>query len=91
MDTHKWIDKQTKALIDAGVNPVDAARSAKWAIDTMPAGSDPDTWIPTVLDIAENPDDETVLHDTRVAWYADDSIPAKFKRLLDATVVSNGE
>lgn len=84
MDAHKWIDKQTKALIDAGVNPVDAQRSAKWAIDTMPAGADPDTWIPTVLDIAENPDDPAVVQDTRVAWYADESVPAKFKRLLDA-------
>lgn len=90
MDTHKWIDKQTNALIAAGVNPVDAARSAKWTIDTMPQGADPDTWIPTVLDIAENSDDAAVVQDTRVAYYASNDVQPKYKRILDAVEVDNG-
>lgn len=87
MDRQKWADRQVKALIDAGVNPLDAELSAQWVLDTAPADADLDTWIPTVLQIAENPDDPALVQDARVDWYAKEETPAKFKRLLDAKEV----
>jgi hypothetical protein len=83
MAHEKWADLQIAALLEIGVDATDAQRSVKWTLDNLPTGEDPNTWIP---DGHDNTDvsSSAIIHDARVAWYANDAVPARFKRLLDA-------
>jgi len=85
MDNHKWAEREARALIRAGVNPLDAQRSVTWTLQHVPVGVDPATWIPTVDDLYETLDDASV-HDARVAWYA--RTQPRFKRILDARAIN---
>jgi hypothetical protein len=81
---NQWHNAQVAALVDIGVNPLDAERSVSWAIKAAPVDADPATWIPTAHDVSL-PVDQAALMDARIAWYTDK--PAKVKRLLDARTV----
>lgn len=82
-ELQQWADNQIKSLVALGVDAVDAEQSVKWALDNLQDGVEPDAWVPTAKQLEERIDDSDV-HDARVAWYASDSVPSKFKRLLDA-------
>lgn len=81
MDNHKWGEKEIQALIDIGVNPIDAQRSVAWTLQHLPVGDDPATWIPSVDDLYE-PIDSAIIQDA--ATTAFERYPKKFKRLLSA-------
>lgn len=83
MDNTKWAEKETQALIVAGVNPLDAQRSVSWTLANMPPGADPATWIPSLSDL-DTPVDKAAAQDALAAWFA--RAPVKYKRLLSATV-----
>jgi len=83
--THqKWADRQIAALLDLGIDLADAQASVQWALDHLPEGADPDTWIPPAERLERDPAAPESVQDARTAWYASDSVPAKYKRLLDA-------
>lgn len=82
-DLQKWADSQTKTLVALGIDAADAEQSVKWTLDNLPVGMSPDAWIPTPTQLDQRIDDSDV-HAARVAWYADESVPPRFKRLLDA-------
>lgn len=83
-DNGKWAEEQTAALIEAGLNPLDAQQAVQWVLDNAPGAIAPGEWIPTGGDLYEAPDSAEAVHDSRSAWYAADAVPGKFKRLLDA-------
>jgi len=80
----QWADKQVAALIEIGVNPLDAEKSVQWVLTHLPAGEDPATYIFPANALYEDPASDAAISDARADWYAADHIPARFKRLLDA-------
>ena len=82
-ELRKWADGQVQALIDCGVDPLDAENTVKRVLAKLPEGVDPDTWIPPA-DNGEVEITEADVEDARANWYASDAVPAKYKRLLDA-------
>lgn len=88
-DHRKWADEQISALVDIGIDIAEAQRSVNWVLDNLPEGEDPATWIPTAAQL-DTPLDAAAIQDARVDWYAKDSVPPKWKRLLDAKAVDNG-
>lgn len=83
MDNHKWAEREINALIDAGVNPLDAQRSVSWTLNHMPPNADPATWIPAASDL-DTPLDKAAVQDAAAAYFQ--RAPVKYKRLLSATV-----
>lgn len=83
MDNHKWAERETKALINAGVNPLDAERSTAWTLANMPPYVDPSTWIPSISDL-DSIVDKAAVQDGLTVWFA--RVQAKYKRLLSALV-----
>ena len=83
-ELHKWADRQLAALLDLGIDLADAQRSVRWALDHLPEGADPDTWIPPDELLERDPSTPESVQDARTAWYASDAVPPKYKRLLDA-------
>jgi len=83
MSNNAWAESQIKTLIALGFDAADAERTVKWTLENMPPGADPETWVPSAAQLEQRITDADV-HDARVAWYASDSVPPKFKRLLDA-------
>jgi len=84
----RWAERQLRALIDAGWGLADAEIIVALALKYAPE-----------QDLDGPIDPERVLHvsgevtaadvaDARAAWYASDAVPAKWKRLLDATEVA---
>lgn len=82
-NNHKWANAQVKALIEAGVNPLDAQRSATWVLAHVPVGVDLDTWIPATFDMVETLD-KTSEADALSVWFSEAEV--KGKRLLSAGV-----
>ena len=80
----KWADGQIAALLVLGVDLPDAQRSVQWVLDNLPEGADPVTWIPTPEQLYREPSAPENVADARADWYANDGVPAKYKRLLDA-------
>ena len=80
----KWADRQIAALLDLGVDLVDAQRSVQWVLDAMPEDADPDAWVPPAEMLYREPAAAENVQEARAAWYASDGVPAKYKRLLDA-------
>ena len=88
-----WAEQQKSALIDAGVNPLDAERAVQWVVDNLPSGEDPDTWIPAqrVVTDAVTAAEQESISDAKASWYADDSVPQRQRMLLDAMPVNNAD
>jgi hypothetical protein len=80
----RWADRQIAELLGMGIDLADAQRSVKWVLDTMPEDADPETWIPTAQQLERDPAAPESIQDARTAWYASETVRAKYKRLLDA-------
>jgi hypothetical protein len=78
-----WAESQIAALVEIGIDLQEAQRSVKWVLDNLPQGEDPATWIPSAEQINVEISDADIV-DARADWYASDSVPPRFKRLLDA-------
>lgn len=80
-----WAEQQMRLLLQLGVDLEDAQASVAWVLAHVPEGADPATWLPPAelfaTEVAITP---AQVQDARVDWYARDSVPARFKRLLDA-------
>ncbi len=85
----QWAAQQIAALLELGFALADAQASVKWVLSTMPQGANPDTWMPTAIDLDANID-AAAIQDARVAWYSDDAVPGRYKRMLDARTPTNG-
>lgn len=79
-----WADSQMAALIELGINPLDAQRTVDWVLANLPPGEDPATYIFPADVLYQDPASDAAIADARADWYAADHIPAKYKRLLDA-------
>lgn len=78
-----WAESQIAALVEIGVDLIEAQRSVKWVLDNLPDGVNPSTWIPTAEQMRADVTDADV-QDARTDWYTQDSVPPRFNRLLDA-------
>jgi len=79
-----WAEGQIKALVEIGVDGLEAQNTVKRVLAQLPEGADPNTWIPGV-ETEEIEITESDIDDARADWWASDAVPSKFKRLLDAT------
>ena len=81
----KWAEKQIRALLDVGLDLVDAEAIVRQTLENTPEGEDLDTYVPPEDGLQDGaqitPDD---IARARAAWYADPAIPPAFKMLLDA-------
>lgn len=89
-DHSKWAEEQIQALMDIGIDEAEAQRSINWVLKNMPEGADPSRWIPTAAQL-DTPLDEADIQDARTDWYAKDSVPPEFNRLLDAAEEDSSE
>jgi hypothetical protein len=91
-DLEKWAERETRVLIDAGFNPMDAERGINWAVDNVPLESEPETWIPPEY-VLENQAEITEgdIQRARADWYARDSVPTRYKRILDAKPIQEDQ
>jgi hypothetical protein len=78
-----WAEGQIQALIALGVDAIDAVRSVGWVLNHLPPYADPRTYVFPDATLDEPLDDKAIAA-ARIDWYANDAVPAKFKRLLDA-------
>lgn len=81
--TTRWAESQIRELLAIGIDLADAQATVAWVLDHAPAGADPNTWIPDAS-LLDEPLDEAAIQDARIAYYAGEHVPARFKRLLDA-------
>jgi len=79
----KWAESQIQALIRIGIDALEAERSVNWVLRHLPPNADPRTYI-FPAEVLYEPLDEAAVSDARQDWYANDAIPNKYKRLLDA-------
>lgn len=86
-ELEKWSNAQIHAAVARGVNPIDAANAVKRFLAKLPQGADPNTYVPNDNLLSMDLVSGTVLDDVRSAWYGDEKVPAKYKRLLDAKAV----
>ena len=86
MATHEaWAEQQVAELVRLGVDVEDAQATVAWVLANLPADADPATWIPPAeLLMGDATITPAQIEDARTNWYARDSVPPKFKRLLDA-------
>lgn len=93
MNRTLWAEQQKQALIDAGVNPLDAQQAVQWVIDNKPADADPDTWLPAphhIVDLAR--DAQTgVTTDAKAYWHSHEAIPQRYNAILSAQPVADEE
>ena len=82
-DHQKWADSQIGVLTSIGIDLVEAQRSVNWVLNELPDGEDPATWVPPSY-VLDAPIDAAAIQDARIDWYANDGVPPRFKRLLDA-------
>lgn len=81
--TTAWSEQQIRELLALGVDLADAQASIAFVLDNLPPGADVATWVPDPA-LLDEPLDEAAIDDARIAYYAGDHVPARFKRLLDA-------
>jgi hypothetical protein len=79
-----WAESQIAALVEIGIDLQEAQRSIKSVLDNLPYGEDPATWIPSAEQLNDEISEVEIM-DARADWYASDSVPPRYKRLLDAT------
>lgn len=80
----RWANAQVRELIALGVNPVDAQASVNWVLRHLPAGADPATYVFPDHVLIDELTTREVIADARIAFYASDDIPSRYKRILDA-------
>ncbi len=81
----KWAEKQIAVLIDMGDDVMDAEKFVNDALVTVPEGEDPETYVePPELAMQRAEIGKDDIDDARASWYADEAIPQRYKRLLDA-------
>lgn len=78
-----WASEQVEALMEVGVDGFDAQKTVERVLAQLPEGVDPNTWIP-LAPMGEVEITEAEINDARADWWANDAVPGKFKRLLDA-------
>ena len=80
-----WAEREMATLLRLGVDLEDAQASVTWVLANLPEGADPATWLPPA-ELCAGDAAVTPVHvqDARTDWYARESVPARFKRLLDA-------
>lgn len=78
----QWADEQIATLIDLGINPIDAQKSVQWVLDNLPYDADPATYIFPADMLWQEP--SALVDDSAAAWMSSDSVPNRFKRLLQA-------
>lgn len=81
-DMEKWANRQITAATERGVHPLDAARAMREFLATVPADADPSTYIRPAFTLDETLASESVVEDSRAAWYSE--VDARYARLLDA-------
>lgn len=81
--TAVWAEGQIRELLALGVDLADAQATMHWVLARLPEGADLNTWVPDPA-LLDEPIDEAAVQDARIAYYAGDHVPARFKRLLDA-------
>jgi hypothetical protein len=79
----KWAENQIQALIRIGYDASEAERSVNWVLMHLPPGADPRTYVFPAETLSE-PLDSAAVEGARIAWYTNDAIPNRYKRLLDA-------
>ena len=79
----KWAESQIQALIALGIDAIEAEGSINRVLQHLPPGADPRTYVFSAEALNE-PLDEAAIQDGRISWYADQAVPNKYKRLLDA-------
>lgn len=79
-----WAESQIAALIELGVNAVDAQKTTDWVLVHIPLGENPATYIFPAEMLWEEPSSQAAIDDAAAAWMASDSVPNRFKRLLHA-------
>lgn len=85
MTTHeRWAKAQFAVLVELGVNPIDAQASIDWVLAHLPFGADPDTYVFPEHVLVDELTTREVIADARIAFYASDDVPTKYKRILDA-------
>lgn len=87
----QWADAQIAALVELGIDLVDAERQVQWVLDNLPEGEDPATYIFPDHVLWQDPASDEAVQDARVEWYAADRIAPKYKRLLDARAEEDNE
>lgn len=83
-ELERWASRQIAALIDAGVNAIDAHNQVTRFLAKLPVGADPATFVPHDTPNSEDLTSRAVQDDLRAWWYSEDSVEARFKRILDA-------
>lgn len=83
-DRDKWASKQVGNLVARGTNPLDAAAAVKRFLAKLPYGADPDSYVAPAASLEENLASPAVTADLRAAWFGDENVPARFKRILDS-------
>lgn len=84
MAHERWANQQIAALVELGVNPVDAQASVDFVVRHLPVGADPATYVLPDTALLDELTTREVIADARVAWYQNDEIASKYKRILDA-------
>lgn len=79
-----WAESQISALIELGINPIDAQKSVDWVLDNLPHGEDPATYVFPAHALWQEPASREAIDDAAADWIAKDSVPARFKRILHA-------
>jgi hypothetical protein len=83
-ELERWKSRQIAALVACGINPIDAHNQVTRFLAKVPPGADPNTYVPRDVPGGEELTGKTAMSDLRAAWYGDEDVPARFKRLLDA-------
>ena len=78
-----FAERNIAALVNAGVDLAVAQATIKRILDWTPEGEDPATYRPPHYGqpVTVGPED---VAEARAAWYANDAVPPRFKRILDA-------
>lgn len=84
----RWKTKQIQAAISRGVNPIDATRAMADFLASVPPGVSPIGYIRPAESLNQDLTGKAVADDLRAAWYGDENVPPRFKRLLDAKSAS---
>lgn len=83
-----WAETQIRELLALGVDLADAHATVAFVLDNAPEGSDLNKWVPDPA-LLDEPIDDAAIQDARIAYYAGEHVPARFKRLLDAGEETN--
>lgn len=81
-------DTHIRAALRMGYTLADAERAAAWVEQRKPRDMDAGDWVPDARAIGGGvfgvPLTRGMEHDALVAWFADETVPDRWKRLLSA-------